>query len=388
VWLSDVTFGADPRHIDRELVPDPDRAAAEYVVATRGEGDCRAEAWVSGKTIQIRTMADIPSEQFKIVGLFYPGPTGRCAENVSDVGLKLFGQLSDCRLIALNGARITDDGLEYLKDMASLEVLSLVNAPINGSGVRHLAQLPRLTSLGIDHAPVSDEQMPYIAALPKMTHLGIAGTRVTDAGLNELECHSALTSISLDETRISDEGLQHLRDLPAGLHTISLSTTNAPRGLVALEGCPIRSVKIVADGVKGTVNDSILESLKSFPDLTSLALRNAVISINVAKQIAMVERLSALQFETHYAPSPIRDGALKQLAKMPNLNYLLIASFAPLREAQLLELAGATTLRSLNIYHVPLEAASVLKLQAALPNCKITVDPEVQQAIDALRGKK
>ncbi|MGH7137437.1 MAG: serine/threonine-protein kinase, partial [Pirellulales bacterium] len=48
-WLDDIKFGADPRHIDRELVPDPDRAAAEYVVATKGEAD----AWVSGKTVKI-----------------------------------------------------------------------------------------------------------------------------------------------------------------------------------------------------------------------------------------------------------------------------------------------------------------------------------------------
>jgi hypothetical protein len=31
---------------------------------------------------------------------------------------------------------------------------------------------------------------------------------------------------------------------------------------------------------------------------------------------------------------------------------------------------------------------TALKLQAALPNCKITVDEPIQKAIDALRGKK
>jgi hypothetical protein len=30
----------------------------------------------------------------------------------------------------------------------------------------------------------------------------------------------------------------------------------------------------------------------------------------------------------------------------------------------------------------------VLKLQAALPNCRITVDEQIQKAIDALKAKK
>jgi len=88
VWLDDLCFGSDPRRMMRELIPDPDRRAAEYVVAMQGE----LNAWVSGREIPIRAMSDIPRDTFKVLSVSLNG-----RRDVADEGMKLLGALVDGR---------------------------------------------------------------------------------------------------------------------------------------------------------------------------------------------------------------------------------------------------------------------------------------------------
>jgi serine/threonine protein kinase len=371
VWLEDIRFGADPRHQDRELVPDYDRAAAEYIVATKGE----AEAWVSGKTVKIRTMADIPNEPFKIVNIGYPHGAGA----VTDAGLKVIGMVADCRSLSLDGAAVSDAGLEYLKGMGGLEYLSLSGTAVNGSGLKHFADHAKLANLQLYCAAVRDEELKHIVAIPKLKTLNLGGTSVTDEGLTQLSAHPGLSEVDLNETRTTEDGLRHLKDLP-GLQTVHVNAPGVPRGLGFLQGTPLRSVSI-----HGALNPAILDSLQLFPELEDVAIWYARLDESALQHLSRLDGLTSLRL---YRVSLVSrsSSALASLAPAAKLQFLLLG--AKLDERDLQRLAALTTLTSLDLQGATVEPTGILKLQAALRNCKITVSPEIQKAMDALRAKQ
>ncbi|HEX7449866.1 MAG TPA: protein kinase [Pirellulales bacterium] len=401
VWLSDIAFGADPRHIDRELVPDPDRAAAEYVVATKGE----AQAWVSGQNVTIRTLADIPKEPFKVWSIFYSGEN-----DVSDVGLKLFAALTDCKWLGIAHSRITDNGLEHLPSMLGLERLNIGGTGLSGRSIKYLAALPKLTYLGLPSTAIndegirdlealdelteldvqitkiSDESMRRVAALSKLVSLNISNTKVTDRGMESLSGHPRLTSVYLwGTTTISEKGLSHLRELPSGLQNLTIETVNAPQGLGAIKGAPLQSLTVSATPTRGRIEDSFLESLTLFPDLRELSLLWAIIDKRVVDRIAKIESVRVL----HLGPSNLETcgPALRELAALSKLESLHIHNIGDREQRELAVLKG---LRSIDFHATTVEPTTAMMLEAALPNCRFGYDvsPENLQAIDALRGKK
>jgi hypothetical protein len=378
VWLDDIRFGADPRHQDRELVPDYDRAAAEYVVATKGQ----AEAWVSGKSVTIRAKSDIPSEPFKIVRIGY----GSSGAAVTDVGLKLFGRLTDCREIYLPFSRITDNGIEHLTDMGTLERFQLDVSSVSGSALKDWRKREKLVHLGLRGSPLTDDAVAYIAAIPGLTSLDLSVTNMTDERLRRLRAHPTLTSITIwDNSGITEAGLRSLENLPAGLQYLAIDTVAAPNGIAFLEQMPLQTIGIKAFYTEGRVEPSLLESLQIFPELNALDVRSARIDAKTAMLISKLPNLTVLTIGSPWNGSGFVD-SLKPLAAHPSLESLSI-SHVQIEGARLQGLAALTRLKSLDLFSgVAAEPADVLRLQAALPNCKITVSPEIQRAVDALRG--
>jgi serine/threonine protein kinase len=383
VWLDDLRFG-DSRHADPPLLPDPDRAAAEYIVATKGT----AEVWVNGKTVTIRMLADIPREPFKVVSVTYTQWAGK---NVTDVGLKLFGMLTDCRSIGLGSASISDGGLEHLKNMKSLEALGLTWCPVNGSGLTHLASLPKLSSLGLNSTGISDEGMAYVARLPKLTYIDLTNTAVTDEGLKRLAAHPTLSSIDVHDTPVSVEGLTHLKFLPGGLQYLTIGTPNCPNGIGFLEGASLRRIIVSAERSKGRVEESFLKSISMFPELTEVGLHHTMVDAKEIEHLRDIPHLRALFFyapRTFFPEKGINESAYKQMSALSKLQVLDVYDGGTISDANLQELGKVKSLTELRLNLTTVEPASVLKLQVALPNCKITVDEPIQKAIDALRGKK
>lgn len=383
-WLEDIKFGADPRHIDRELVPDPDRAAAEYVVATKGEAD----AWVSGNTVKIRTAADIPAQPFKIVAVSNFAP----ANNVTDAGLKLLGQLTDCRSISLVYSAVNDAGLECLQGMSGLEQLGLTWArAVNGSGLKRLASLPKLTYLGLNSTAISDDGMQFVAALHHLSELDLHNTQITDKGLEWLKGHPTLSSIVVSDTRVTEKGLRYLQSLPAGLEKLDVSTSTAPKGIMFLKEAPLRHLSVHAERTNGRIERSFLESVALFPDLFELALVGAEIDDDVIQRLSELQGLNSLWLNQNGVNKPnagIANGALAKIRALPSLESFGISG--PRISGKVIEeLSVLVRLKVLSLNNVmAVEAASVIKLREALPSCKIIVDPQIEEAIGKLRGKK
>jgi hypothetical protein len=72
------------------------------------------------------------------------------------------------------------------------------------------------------------------------------------------------------------------------------------------------------------------------------------------------------------------DLALSKLGRLPDLQSLDLTG-VPIGDAGLEHLKNAKSLTTLNVPGTNVTAAGVAKLQAALPNCKITANPENQK---------
>jgi hypothetical protein len=88
-----------------------------------------------------------------------------------------------------------------------------------------------------------------------------------------------------------------------------------------------------------------------------------------------------------FLDSTLSDHSLKHLAKVPHLENLFISSIGIVSQANLLDMAALTRLKTLNLTSTPVQPGTVIKLQGALPDCKMT-SPMVQKAIDKARKKK
>lgn len=379
LWLDDLRFGADVRHKDRELLPDPDRAAAEYIVSTNGEAD----AWVSGQAVTIRAMPDVPKDLFKVFGVRYRWDR---QNDVTDATLKLIGTLTDCQSLVIPLTSVTDGGLEYLKDMDALSEAVLPFSRIHGEGLKHLSSLPNLRSLDVGGSlGLSDEAMTHVASMAKLTDLGIAETNVTNEGLKRISGHPALRAIFLNGTRITEDGLRNLRALPAGLNRLVLDTDNAPKGIAVLEGAPLRAIDIRVREPNKPVDTAVFDSLLRFPDLADVSLSGSAIDANVIQRLCRLENLKTLLLGLYNYNPPISSHALRELAGAPKLESLAIRSGVAVSGASLNELATLTRLKSIDLQECLVEPADVLELKRKLPDCTITAGPEIQKLLDEAR---
>jgi hypothetical protein len=282
LWLDDLSFGADPRRRARTLVPDPDRAAAEYVVAMRGE----ASVWSSGRIVTRRTLSDIPKEPFTLVGIYLGDK-----QDVTDDSLKPLQKLTNCGWLDLSRTKVSDKGLEYLKGIRDLESLNLGSTRVVGSGLRYFANHPKLSSLNLESTAVLDDGIIQVAAIPKLNQLVIRGTKVTDEAMRMLSTHANLNSVDISATGVSENGLQHLKQLPAGLQHLAISTTSAPSGLADLRGVPLRHLSVDAARTSGNIDDAFLISLQGFQELSEMTLLSTVIDERLIKRLSEIKAL-------------------------------------------------------------------------------------------------
>jgi Leucine-rich repeat (LRR) protein len=197
-------------------------------------------------------------------------------------------------------------------------------------GLAELKQLKRLRSVWMQFQPTEDGDVEKLAReLPGLEQLGLARTLVSNVGLQHIEKLSALRDLSLSGTRVTDSGLEHISRL-GNLEDLSL-------------------------GVNSRITDIAITYLAGLPRLTNLSLEKTAITDKGLGTLGGMG-LHNLRLDG----TAITDGGLEHLTSLKNL-------------------------RVLNLSGTKVTAVGVAKLQAALPNCKITVDPAIQAELDKLK---
>jgi eukaryotic-like serine/threonine-protein kinase len=223
---------------------DPDRTAAEWVIAQGGA------VRVNGEERDRKTVAELPKERFTLtwVQLSYTP--------VSDAGLAQFKDLKGLTHLSLGYTPVSDAGLTHLADLRSLTWLHLGATQVSGTGLVHLKELKDLQKLFLDLTKASDVGLEQLKELKKLSVLGLAGTQVTDAGLAHLRSFKGLSVLGLGDTSVSDAGLEHLRELKSLTILYLDGTSVSDAGLTQLKELKsltilyLRKTKVTAKGLE------------------------------------------------------------------------------------------------------------------------------------------
>ena len=234
---------------------------------------------------------------------------------------------------------VKDDVFVHFKELRSLQRLSLVNAyDVTGKGFQYLADLPELVEVQTLYVPWTDEGLEQVKRLKKL--------RVLQMGDN------------LDQRiKITNAGLAHLAEM-ANLEQLGIASAR--------------------------IDDSGIERLKSLMNLKQLDLYHTLISDAGIVHLQGMSQLKRL----FLCETSITDAGLANLKPLSQLESLMLNGDTKITDVGLETLSGHSMLLELGLRGTKVTAAGVAKLQAALPKCKISVDPAVQAELDKMPKAK
>ncbi|MGA2033283.1 MAG: protein kinase [Thermoguttaceae bacterium] len=376
---------------------DPDRRAAEWVLRSGGVVTVKADGIEQSSIAKI---GDLPPGKLEVTeAVFLDKP------DVNDEGVRCLAGLRSLRVLTLQGTAITDSGLLALGPLPSLEHLNIIGTQITDEGIRCLAGMKKLQSieaqetritgrtlstlanvplgdLSLGHTKLDDAGLASAAALPSLHHLYIHNTLVTDKGLMSLKGHPCLQYLYMGSCSITDEGLSHL-DYKSDWIELDVGNTKVTdRGLERLG--PLSKLQALTIwGVQLTPGTASLGNFLA--GLKSLQHLNAINTCPDNEHLKAIARLTTLR-ELDLTGAEVTDAGLEQLRGLKNLRRLLLSE-TKVSDQGLEHLRGLSDLIELHLIKTEVTAAGVAKLQAALPNCKIAVDPAIQAELDKSKKK-
>jgi internalin A len=232
---------------------------------------------------------------------------------LDDSGLKELAPLKHLQTLDLFNTRVTDEGLKELAPLKSLNELTVNRDRVNDRTLQVLRRIGLLHALMLVN-PV-EKQRP--GGPEDVVHVDLALTQVSDAGLKELALFKNLENLYLPSMKhLTDDGLTHLTSFTK-LHTLNLFATR--------------------------VTDVAPELLAPLKNLRHLNLSYTKLTNAGLKKLGTLQSLETLNIGIN----KIDDGGLKHLAPLKNLKALNLGSLPTATEA------------------------GIMKLQKALPGCKI-----------------
>lgn len=240
-----------------------------------------------------------------------------CA-NISELDVAALTALRNLRSLDLSLTQISWGAPSALTGFPQLIDLNLCGTRLHdGTTDLIVEKLPRLQALNVNDTPITDAGVRTLAGHKTLRHLHLRGTKVTDAGLTSLP-PMKLQTLDLGFTGITDAGLKHV----GGLTT--------------------------------------LEAL--------MVYRTAVTDRGVA-DLAGLTRLRHLNL---HVTGGIGDAGVKTVGRLPELESLILKLDAGVTGDALAGLAALPKLRQCHLTGASLDAATVARLQAAMPTCKLT----------------
>jgi serine/threonine protein kinase/Leucine-rich repeat (LRR) protein len=312
----------------------PNESSSVAIADKTTDPDRNAAQWVlglggrvtissQGQETAVIERSALPTASFSVVTAEFPG-----VKQITDKMLVNLKDLQSLRFVNLNYTSVTDAGLKHLASVTSLTSVSAWGTSVTGTGFGAFPPESRLDFISLYCAPVNDRGLESIARLQNVRRLCLIGVHVTDDGLMALKRMPKLIDVSLNSTNVTNRAIANLNEI----------TT-----------------------------------------LESLALNDVPISeVNLDR----LKRLRVLLLEG----TAINDDCMEHLGAIVTLEELVLGH-TKVTDAGLTELEGLTNLTALALPNTKVTAAGVAKLQAALPKCKIIVDPAIQAELDKMATK-
>ena len=188
------------------LVPsgftNPDIKVAHWALTAAS----RVQIQVGDETRPLTSTADIPEEDFSVVGLDLHG-----LQSLSDEVLEHVTLATELRSLNLSGGAVADRHLDRLSRLKNVASLDLSNTMVTSAGMAYLVSMYELSSLKLRYTEVTSDGIESLAELEQLTSLDLEGTNVTDEIADMADRLSSLTALNLKHTRVSTEAIARLR---------------------------------------------------------------------------------------------------------------------------------------------------------------------------------
>ena len=220
---------------------------------------------------------------------------------------------------------------------------------------QRLPELTNLRSLIAEGKCTDDAGIEVLTKLPKLEKLFINGSTFDDAGFAILARVPSLKSIGFDHNHVfTGTGITALKGA-TNLRTLGLS------------GC----MKFTTEGAKACGELTQLESLK---------LHHLGLGDDSLAGFSRLVNLRELEFDNSFKGTLTGEG-LAHIGAMKGLEKLSLGEFVTGYDDGLKHLAALTGLKTLTLVKVGVSEKDLARLQAALPNTKITRTPPSDQDI-------
>lgn len=286
---------------------------------------------------------------------------------ITDEGLKalkLFPQLTQ---LSLMGTQVTDAGLIFCRDTPlPLKKLAIEKSGITDAGlgtIGHLKSLETLTFFRCNK--ITDDGIVHLSSLVNLERLFLNNNdSLTSASLKHLIKMKRLTRLELDAMTLKEEDMQHLQVFD-DLETLSITRTNLADGGIKL----IAALKALKNlNVQNTkITDTSLALLGKCSQLSSLGLSKTEITDDGLAQLGNLKDLKSLDL----SGTDVRDtglSALKGLAKLERLSL----DRTKVADASVEVISGFKGLLFLNIEGTAISVEGKKRIEAQLPECKLT----------------
>jgi Leucine-rich repeat (LRR) protein len=226
--------------------PDPDRKAAEWVLAMGG----RVVVSLDGSLRVISAVGDLPAKHFSLIN----AELGK-RPDVSDSGLAALNGLSSLERVYLSATGVGDAGMKHLRSLPMLKALAAERTKMTDLGLEEIAELSELQSLKLADNDITDAGLVSVGKFTKLTDLNLNGTKVTGEGLRHLTSLKLLKTFIVGYTALTDDGLKQLATF-IDLENLNLNGTKITdvglqhlKALRALKHLELKATKVTATGV-------------------------------------------------------------------------------------------------------------------------------------------
>jgi Leucine-rich repeat (LRR) protein len=338
--------------------PDPDRAAAEWVLMRAG----RVHIAEEGKpAVEIGKLADLPRGPFRLTTVWLGGPvpfTGTDAE------FKCLEGLRSLVSVGLVGCPVGDDALGLIAKVPNLNSLQLDGTRVTDIGVRRLGPVNNLANLQLSSTAVTGTGFVDWRDAP-MQNLTVGN--VTDDGLRAISSFSKLRVLAIGGNNVTDEGMKALRTTNvAELSVTSTGITNATLDSL-LEMKDLK--RLLLTGTNGMTADAIKKVAK-LPKLNDLGLAGDWVTDDGLAHL----RGTRIQALSLWPAAPrVTNAGVKHLREIKTLREIGLQGAAVTDECipDLLAIKPAT----LHLNGTKVSNAGLLRLKAELPGCDLQPQP-------------
>ncbi len=279
---------------------DPDRKAAEWVLAIGGE------VRLHGVNREIQALADLPPEPFELSAILLSGN-----KQVTDAGLAVCSGCKKLTHLDLVKTSISDAGVAHFAGNKNLVVLNLAHTSVSDEGLANFQGNPNLTELWLGVMPkVTDRGMAYFKDCRKLTRLWLGGNDLTDKGIAHFKGCNDLIDLSVMNTSVTDQGLLNFQDCKKlkflWLHGVKLTDA----GLAYFKECQdLREVYLDKTDFK----DSWLTHLTNSKNLNTLSLTKTSASDDALPLLKQFKSLKFLYLQESAITAAGIDGLKKSL---------------------------------------------------------------------------